>query len=89
MSVPLGRSVSSVKEVGRTGLRRTCGLGGSFFARMSPNSSFTSLRVVTGSRSPAITRMALLGAYQVSWKLFSMRALVFSNDGLVPSASWA
>jgi len=44
---------------------------------MSPNSSFTSLRVVTGSRSPAITRMALFGAYQVSWKRFSMRAVVF------------
>ena len=32
MSVPLGRSVSTVNEVGCTGRRRTAGFGGSFLA---------------------------------------------------------
>ena len=85
MSVPLGRSVSSANEVGCTGRRRTRGFAGSFFGARLPNSRFTSASAVGGSTSPAITRSALFGAYQVSWKLFSMRAVVFSNEGRVPS----
>jgi hypothetical protein len=42
-----------------------------------------------GSTSPTMTRMALFGAYQVRWKLWSMAPVVFRKDGRVPSASWA
>ena len=81
--------MSTVNDPGCTGRSRTCGLGGSFLAGISPKSCFTSLSVASGSTLPAITRMALLGAYQVSWKLLSIAAVVFWNEGRVPSASCA
>src|SRR6185437_16583881 len=82
-------SASTEKDVGCTGRSFTGGRAGSFFDLIAPKSCLTSVRVDFGSMSPAMTRMALLGAYQLSWKLFSALAVVFSNDGRVPNASCA
>ena len=81
--------MSTVKEAGWTVRRCTCGFRGQLLGRDVAEQLFTSLKAASGSTLPAITRIALLGAYQVSWKLLSIAAVVFSKEGRVPSASCA
>ena len=64
--VPTGRSVSTLNDCGCTGRRCSGGRGGSGLERMTPNSSRTSRSVASGSTSPTMIRIALLGAYQAS-----------------------
>ena len=56
---------------------------------MAPNSVRMLASAASGLTSPTTTRIALLGAYQASWNFFSIAPVVRSNEGRVPSASWA
>ena len=85
--VPVGRSVSTAIENACDGWSLTTGRAGKLLGLIEPNNCLICSSVALGSRSPTTTRIALFGAYQVSWNDLSIEALVASKDGRVPSAS--
>ena len=65
-AMPVGESVSTLSVCGFNRLKMEVGPFRQFARGKSPNNSFTFAIAACGSTSPQMTRMALLGTYQVS-----------------------